>query len=99
MRKHTPGPWSIKQPKRILGCDTRGQLYLHAKDVTLAAILDGEREANACLIAAAPDLLQVAEAIEGALRMPGVTAAEVLDENSPIRDALRAAVSKAKGGA
>jgi hypothetical protein len=54
---HTPGPWRVNRPERILGCDTRGQRYIHAKDVTVAAMLDGEREANAVLIAAAPELL------------------------------------------
>ena len=42
------------------------------------------------------ELAAALEAIELALRLPGVTAAEVLDENSPIRDAIRAALLKAR---
>ncbi len=41
-------------------------------------------------------LLEVAQAIEGALRF--APAAEVLDEHSPIRDGLRAALALAKEG-
>ena len=41
-------------------------------------------------------LFEVAQAIEGALRF--APAAEVLDEHSPIRDGLRAALAQAKEG-
>lgn len=60
---------------------------------------DEVRDANARLIAAAPDLLAALEAIELALRLPNVTAGEILDENSPIRDGIRTALAKAKGEA
>lgn len=50
------------------------------------------------LIASAPDLLEALEAIEHALKM-GFPASEILDENSPIRDGIRAAIAKAKGEA
>lgn len=57
----TPGPWTARRAGKVLDTDARGQIYIHAKDVTIAAILDGEREGNASLIAAAPDLLQAAK--------------------------------------
>lgn len=72
-------------------------LFGIAREVAVEA---NERQfADALLRAAAPDLLQAAQAIEFAMRMPGVTAAEVLDENSPIRDGLRSAIARATGGA
>lgn len=55
---------------------------------------EAEQVLQAC---GAPELLEAAQAIEFALRMPGVSAAEVLDENSPIREGLRAAIAKAGG--
>jgi hypothetical protein len=59
--KHTPGPWRVGRPKRILDMDARGAVYIHGKDVTIASVLDGEREANAKLLAAAPDGFEAAE--------------------------------------
>lgn len=55
-----------------------------------------DARANALLFRAALDLLEVAQAIEAALRF--APAAEVLDENSPIRGALRDAIAKATAG-
>lgn len=56
-------------------------------------------DADGRLISAAPDLLEALQAIEFALRMPGVTAGEVLDENSPIRAGIQLAIAKATGSA
>ena len=63
MSAHTPGPWVAKQPAKILGCNTYGQAYVHAKDVTIACTLGGDQTANACLIAAAPELLEALEEV------------------------------------
>jgi hypothetical protein len=60
--QHTPAPWWIGRPKRVLGNDTRGQRYIHAKDRTIAVMLDGTDEDARC-IAAAPELLAVATAL------------------------------------
>jgi hypothetical protein len=95
----TPGPWSVRQPARVLGTDARGQRYVHAKDKTIAAILDGTAD-DAQLIAASRELYAAAHAIEHALNpKSGVHQAYVLDENSPLRDALRDAIAKAEGRA
>jgi hypothetical protein len=54
MNKHTPGPWAVSDISRDMIYDLNGEL--------LALIIDGESDetklANACLIAAAPDLLE-----------------------------------------
>lgn len=93
---HTPGPWVAKQPKAVLGCDPRGQWYVHAKDCTVACTLDGDRAANAHLIAAAPELL-------AALRLYVERETE-LHGDMPVgmrgaTDAARAAIAKATGSA
>jgi hypothetical protein len=62
MSAHTPGPWRVRAPATIMGCNTRGQRYIHAKDVTIACTLDGEKDANARLIAAAPLMLEELQA-------------------------------------
>lgn len=54
-------------------------------------------DCDPALVSAAPDLLAALQAIEMALLLPGVSAAEILDENSPIRGGMRDAIAKAKG--
>ena len=60
MSKHTPGPWSEK----LLGHHCIQAREGTRENVTLAEVFSmmepGEREANAALIAAAPDLLALA---------------------------------------
>lgn len=102
--KHTAGPWTLGDvvddgPGKgaDIGIDARNHKSL-AMVVWRMEDEDRsqEKEANATLIAAAPELLECAEAIELGL-CNGFKAAEILDENSPIRDALRAAIAKATG--
>ncbi|MEO0498964.1 MAG: hypothetical protein AAF205_00205 [Pseudomonadota bacterium] len=58
--KHTPGPWrqTAKHPRQI--CDPHGRkvakCLLETRGFHGSALPDGEAEANARLIAAAPDL-------------------------------------------
>ena len=91
MSKHTPGPW-------VPYAGTSGVFIVSNQAMgyeTVAhalALDDGARpakvvEANARLIAAAPELL---EACEMALRLR-------LDDDSEVADAVRAAIAKAKG--
>ena len=107
--KHTPGPWivcvvdgedrgyfSIEQDREALGGDepsTIGEVYTSGEGIDMA---DGE--ANAALIAAAPDLLAACEAAlsfgEGHPdRTPGWHDARLTTQLT-----LRAAIAKAKGG-
>lgn len=97
--KHTPGPWSFKRKygalssflitaKKVEVCelDHWGE---RQPDLTAELKPEGEPEANARLIAAAPELL---EACKAALccQLDG------LDENTV--DALETAITKATGG-
>ena len=59
--KHTPGPWSV---------DSHGLIHNNSDtpiaNLTSASFLPGslfEREANACLLAAAPDLLEALQEV------------------------------------
>ena len=83
-RQHTPGPWTVDNQ------------YIHGPDGIrfLAVAGDGAGQANARLIAAAPELLAAARlAVAWSEQVP-----------APYRDwphvaAARAAIAKATGGA
>lgn len=92
--KHTPGPWIAK---RVRDSETNGDLDIDSVDgyhiaESIGGLDDGEEEANARLIAAAPDLLHACAAI-----------VEWCDKNPPAGDALycinqaRAAIAKVEG--
>lgn len=80
--KHTPGPWRINPGTvEIRGADWN--------DI----VADAGSDADAALIAAAPDLLEALEAAHGYLVMFGT------DHGDHIRGVCRAAIAKAKGKA
>lgn len=81
--KHTPGPWKIRAERyRFIHVYSSGGGIAHLDTV------DGEGAANARLIAAAPDLLDVAMSVLERVEMPQSLIA-----------AAQAAVAKATGGA
>lgn len=107
MSAHTPGPWHLVLSNNA----TPFVMHEHGDDRTdiqdLASIIcimpaeitrSYNSFANARLIAAAPELLQVLKDIEAMLNA-GLDASIVMDENSPMRDAMRDAIRKAEGGA
>ena len=84
---HTPAPWRVTQLQHVVGLGVwsgtpggSNEYRICALGLTNGASL----EANACLIAAAPDLL---EALIGVLR--------VADRKTDEFDAARAAIAKA----
>lgn len=97
MSAHTPGPWEA-----VLPGDPRGQpvpyyaglVALVSHDPSISVVTEGgysaakEWEANARLIAAAPDLLAAAQRALVALQGAG-------DQADPARSALIAAIAKA----
>lgn len=111
MSKHTPGPWRFNKRDEmdvaIWGSDgftICGDVYVIA-DVSFPEKNDayGHEEANARLIAAAPDLLEALEAaIEHGL-VPKSSASEggAMRHVSQVKcaDQIRAAIAKAKGEA
>ena len=99
--KHTPGPW--------YWCDEEGETALPYLTSQTGIICkfgnfaeyypqcgDVPNEADARLIAAAPELLEALEAVEIAATM-GFASAEILRHDSAIRKGIRAAIAKAKG--
>ncbi|MFU5560252.1 hypothetical protein ACM7V5_04795 [Pseudomonas aeruginosa] len=58
MRKHTPGPWHVGGPNKCTIYDKHGQRLANSFEGVMATQrTDSECEANARLIAAAPELL------------------------------------------
>ncbi len=97
MNKHTPGPWRVappsdypQDPRLHVDASTRGY-------VALCGVRDDlEAQANAHLIAAAPELLE-------ACRFAADVLADLTTEafrtgaDKPIRDVLAAVIAKAEG--
>jgi hypothetical protein len=97
MSKHTPGPWAISSGDFILQNHAAVDAPKHG---ALALVvwkmeddeLSPECEANARLIAAAPDLLEALETCEAFLLSAGFASSGAYAEAS-------AAIAKATGGA
>lgn len=99
MSKHTPGPWKVEAHKHIEYGDTKYCSHAIKTDdsagfqiATVMEDFECDAEANARLIAAAPELLEACEAL---------SSIEHIEQTStgPLRDALlkaRAAIAKAK---
>lgn len=84
MSKHTPGPWTLIHGGYIATKPTAAHSAKFPKNVRVnvghvcafAESTDGENEANARLIAAAPDLLAALEDLAQRLQVGCKTAAE-----------------------
>ena len=93
--KHTPGPWAWESRrdsslKNLIG---DGKIIARAVDLTDLINFGESREANARLIAAAPELLEALEvALETLLEQPEL----VGDADISIRT-IKAAIAKATG--
>ena len=108
MSKHTPGPWEFGRCKQITGIRTIagwfigrtggrkplldiGEVYLFASQN------EGEQEANARLIAAAPELLEACQSMDADLNDPGCWIGALMSPNPKTVDLIRAAIAKATG--
>lgn len=100
MSKHTPGPWRHHSPA---GSQHSIGGYVNASDdrqqpaichVMGSEFSSAETQANAALIAAAPELLAAASALISLLMHPSLEADETIPE---IAD-MQAAIKKAEGG-
>ena len=90
--QHTPGPWKV-DGKRILADVERGEYRVFP--IAYLNIIDPDHEAvaNACLIAAAPELLAACQAEELAREVE----AEVVDNGDLSTRNSRAAVAEGYG--
>lgn len=101
MAKHTPGPWVVEEnssPPLIWGNDYEkpvAEVELHR---SYADYVDGEAQANARLIAAAPDMLEALENLVAKYNamQDGNIGAQLTNGDF---FAARAAIAKAKGQA
>ena len=96
MSAHTPGPWKVTDARTEDDGETYGALIVQTADATIASNI--YHEADARLIASAPDLLY---ALKRVVERPGPLFHLVLDEHEkhwPQIAAARAAIAKATGG-
>lgn len=93
--KHIAGPWEVADGA-VWGTSP-WNARVRIAQVTHFSPMNGiDSAAHERLIATSPEMFEALEAIEFALSQ-GMPAAMVLDENSPIRDCIRAAVAAVKG--
>ena len=92
--KHTPGPWRIDR-------NNSWPIYVSAEsDGEGVAMMDGLlelREANARLIAAAPELLQALEWMQSLFLPSGAYQEKFQDQLSMALEKAEAVIRKAKG--
>ena len=86
--KHTKGPWIVRNESEIAGWSKTGKSWVVAR-TTAAKVGRDAANANARLIAAAPDLLA---ALEDSLYVGADEAIKAL-----IRQSARDAIARAKG--
>ena len=85
--KHTPGPWYATTMGKAGWVD----VFAHGVDIPIASTRHQDQEANARLIAAAPELLEALQSVlDNCLDSEGLCTAHAK---------ARAAIAKATGGA
>jgi len=89
--KHTPGPWSASPSPT-----SDGLYHVYKADGNFLTLEDAEHEANARLIAAAPDLLEALESLYHTANSIGEDTCDPVAFAGALEDA-RAAIRKAKG--
>lgn len=100
--KHTPGPWMVQMRRGSLG--TRGHIAVlgpdfgsgHGDVVRTMGTTERE-EANARLIAAAPELLAAVKEARTLLEMNNARRDMMTDRERALWNTIRAAVAKAEG--
>jgi hypothetical protein len=93
MEQHTPGPW-------VWGYYGMNDEWVRTGDgeaVVPVGYNQSEREANARLIAAAPELLAALKRAIEVLDAEGITYGNCDDEPLDVLNAARAAIAKAEG--
>lgn len=94
----TPGPWSVRNGDTVVGPlgNVVAECCGYSVDATAAAQRkQGGREANAALLAAAPDLFAACKIVDGLCRT--VNDITFICASNALRELLRAALAKAEG--
>lgn len=107
MSKHTPGPWKVLRPTGDIGGQDHNWHVTDAEDTFVAHVfgfnhaIDDQSEANARLIAAAPQMLEALEACADYWHIkhnPGDEHGELLSLSAERAQRLiRVALAAAKG--
>ena len=108
--KHTPGPWSLKSDpfhfdtlSSIVGGATKGdgkRFPSHELHIEIGGFADFRiQEANARLIAAAPELLEALRQIEYSVGQALISGNDWRRELALMRNTTEAAIAKATGEA
>ena len=85
--QHTPGPWTLHET-------VRGIRIEDSKTTVCSVFPRGDKEANARLIAAAPDLLEALKALMVSIECAGQE--KCIEDNNPLCiSTARAAISRA----
>jgi hypothetical protein len=84
--KHTPGPWVAET------YDGFNDVRIESNNGPIAIVGTGKGEANAALIAAAPEMLEALEELY-------LTFRDEIAESSELEKMLQNIITKAKGGA
>ena len=95
--QHTPGPWKVKAgTNAVLAGRKQICSHVNAASALPVNMLEDQEiaQANARLIAAAPDLL---EALKGVLKVERGSSGRIILEGWH-EEAIRAAIAKATGG-
>jgi hypothetical protein len=100
---HTPGPWTYEVEK-VSGPSLSDATFLFAHGDVIGKVYEsagqGNSQANACLAAAAPDLLEALREAMSAVRVfHGPVDWEIYRDRSPEMQRWRAAIAKATGSA
>lgn len=100
--KHTPGPWKVSQ-RDAEGNLTTPAIFANGVIVAVVSELPGGYEANANLIAAAPELLEALKALVKSNEEHNEAVSEVIGKPTGWHDGYlndaRDAILKAEGGA
>lgn len=92
--KHTPGDWTVNGPYHIVASTPQGDPpIIVAQIISLRNGRIEEKDANARLIAAAPELLEALEMLLVITNSRGESLG--LDDGGPVLDRARAAIAKA----
>ncbi len=96
-RKYTPGPWRYLCGQVEAVTDGRPGLVVRRKiaDISIAYMASDERDANAALIAAAPDMAEASGALLAKLDQFAAEIAEPMFVEE--RETSRAALKSARG--
>lgn len=93
MSAHTPGPWIAKRMGKASNFDRERRYCVQTIDKRVAYVFgqfDAHHDADAALVAAAPDMLAALRAFMGCNRWHAETI-------GPLKNAARAAIAKAEG--